>query len=227
MEPRRLVDFGPAGAPVQPGKQRLIGDAEAMPDLFDGLQLHPAHFGQRCLGQPRRHTDPQRPGGQLHQRPALVDFGPRQQSGDHAGHFAPRCGVEQRHQFAQRRQFAGAAMMRPDQRNGLAQIAHIVIAHGKQGRVHLGQHHVLEQGRLHIGDIERAGQHRQRIAAIRVRHLAEILHQRRQLARPRWRQRQQFQQLGKALHAASPSLPSPSKPWMLSGSALSPWLRHQ
>jgi hypothetical protein len=99
-----------------------------VPDLFDLLHGLAAHFGERRLRQPRREADAQGTRRELHQRPALVDGSAGQERRDQAWELALGGCLEQLDHLAEAGQILLLAMMRPDQRDGFAEIADIVVA---------------------------------------------------------------------------------------------------
>ena len=75
-----LTGFG--ASPVEPGEERHVGRRQAVPQLLDLGDVLAAEVGERLLGEPRGHADPEPAGDELEQREAAGDR--------RAGRAAPR-----------------------------------------------------------------------------------------------------------------------------------------
>ena len=95
--------------------------------------------------------------------------------------------------------------MRPDQRDGLAQVADIVVRKPEQVGIDLARHHVAQHRRLDVLEGQRPGEDGEGKAAVGVGRAAEILGQRLDLAVARGGQRQEFEQLREGLQSPSSS----------------------
>ena len=181
-----------------------------MPDILDrigvGCRFVGEHGGGR-LGEPGRDADPQAAGDQLEKRPSSRFVEPVEHPRDKVGHLAARRLAQQRHHLTERGRWRDRVVItllpigrRPDQRHGLGQIADIVIGQSEQERVDALLDKPADQARLGMAEIERAGQRRQRPAAIRIRRRAQIIRDQPQLAVALRRQDQAFDQFGEVLH---------------------------
>ncbi len=162
--------------------------------------------GEGDLGQPPRHADAQRAGGDLEQREPLVGFEPVEIVGEDGGGI----GARQRwqafdHRFQRQVDFAGARPLGPHQRHRLRAIADIIAAHAVQHRIDAFLDQRADQRGLDRGQIELAGQHAQRIAAVGIGRDAQIVTDQRQLGIAPARVDQAVDQVGKSAQI-SPSV---------------------
>jgi hypothetical protein len=164
--------------------------------------------GERGLGEPCVDADPQRARRELHEGPALVDRRAGQQRGDEPGQLGLAGRIEQLDKFGKGREILLLAVMRPDQRDGLAEIADIVVAQREQMRIDLGHHYIAQHRRLNVLEAQGAGEDGERIAAIRVRGRGEVLRHCLELAVARRGEREDLEQLRELLHSPSSSLSS-------------------
>ena len=207
---RRGVDVDrPFGAAFHPGEQRRVGRREPVPDKLHLVRLFCAQRRNRGFGKPRRDADAQRAGDELEQRPArgLVEriepggklrgqlgFAERRQCGDDMGEGG---GVRR----AARR---GHAWRGPHQRHRLRQVAHVIVGQREQHRLGaLGDQRADDAG-LGVAERERAGDRRERVAAIRIGRFAEIIRQQPQLGVAAGLIGEAIEQRGEAVHASAP-----------------------
>ena len=203
VEARGVVDVGSLGPVVEPVEQLGVGHGDAVPDFLEVLHVLAAHIGEGGLGETGAEADAEGTGRELHQRPALVDRGAGEKRGDEGGELRLAGGVEQLDQLGERGQIFLCAVVRPDQRDGFAEIADIVVAHAEQDRVDFAGDDVAEDRGLHVLEGQRAGEDGEGVAAIGVGRGGEILRQRLDLAVARWREGEEFEELGELLHSLS------------------------
>ena len=94
---------------------------------------------------------------------------------------------------------------RPDQGHRLRQIAHIVIGHPKQHRIGPLLDQAADQAGLGLLEHQRAGHGGERIAAVRVGRVAEIIRKQPQLGVAARLVAETVEEGGEAVHAAPPA----------------------
>ena len=111
---------------------------------------------------------------------------------------------------------AGQSRLRPHQRHRLREVADVIIRQPEQHRIGAIGDEVADQSRLGVLERQRAGQRRQRIAAIGIVGLAKIGRDQPQLVVAAGLIGEAIEQFGEAVHAsaspagdASPSSSSP------------------
>src|SRR5687767_9484396 len=115
--------------------------------------------------------------------------------------------------------------MGPDERDGFAEVADIVVAHAKEDGIDLAGDDVAEDRGLHVLEGQRAREDSEGVAAVGVGRRREVMRERLDLAVARGRKGEELEELREVLHSAS-SGPS-SYASMRSGSAARPccWLQ--
>ena len=92
---------------------------------------------------------------------------------------------------------------RPEQRDRLRRVADIIAAHPEQDRIDRLLDQAADRRRLHMRDVERAGQRRERNAAVGVRRFLEIVADQLELGVARARVDEAVEKLGESAHRAS------------------------
>ena len=173
---RRIARFRPRLTPFDPGEQLDIGRLEAGPDQLDLVRILVAECRHRGLRQPRRHADAQRAGDELEQSPAAglveqiepVSEPPRQLG------LAERC--KRGDDFGERGGGLGGLLrQRPHQRDGLGQVADVVVGQAEQHRIGALGDQPVDQARLGVAERQGADERRQRPTPFGVGHGAEML----------------------------------------------------
>ena len=211
-ERRRIDGVGLRPLPGRVGEEFDVGGLEAVPHLLDVVGRVRPKRRDGGLGEPGRDADAQGSGDQLQQRPAADLVERIEPAGDDAG---------QRH-LAGRRQDGDdlrecglphlARSRRPDQRHRLRQVADVVIGHPEQLGIGPLGHERMEHRGLGVGEHERIGQRRQRIAAFGVGRRLEIGLDQADLAVAAGLESETIEQFGESLHAASATSSSTSSP---------------
>ncbi len=179
-----------------------------MPQRFDFGHVLAAQFGQRLLGEPGRYADAQGASGELQEGETARRIKPIKQVADKAAHLGTPQRIHAADDLAEPGLLASraddVAFPIPDQRDGLGEIADIVVGIAEQHVVHALQNEFAQHRGLDIAHIERAGDGGKTITAIGVRRIAEIIGQQLQLAIAARRQHQAVEKIGKGFHQ-SPS----------------------
>ena len=172
-EPPGRRGVGPRAAPFQPGEQIAVGRGQGVPDLLDLRERRAAKIGHGLLGQPRRQPHPQAAGHQLQQGPAPVGVQRVEPAFDERLGLATAGEAQPLDHLRQFRRPVRPGPRRPDQGDGLRQVADIVVGPGEQLRIHARLHRRAD--RAGLGGLERqvSGQRRERPAPIRVGSLAK------------------------------------------------------
>ena len=123
-----------------------------------------------------------------------------QPAGDDARQRRLGRGLQRLHHLGQTRRRRIGGRGRPHQRDGLGQIADIVVRPREQHRIGARRGKFADQARLGGGERQLAGDRRQADAAIRVRLRREIAPQQRDLGVARRREHQALQQFGEGDH---------------------------
>ncbi len=186
------IALGLGRAGQQPIEQRAIRGAQPMPNLLDFVDRMVADIGGGLLGQTRRHADAERPGQQLQQRPPAggverIEPALQDRRGLHLGR--PLQGLDDLAQAGRR---PGVGIGLPDQRQGLGEVADIVVGEMEQLLADL----VLAEA----GKIEPAGQRRQGPAAVGIGRLAQVSLDQPKLGIARRLEGERIEQLGEGLH---------------------------
>ena len=109
--------------------------------------------------------------------------------------------LRERRSAGRRREGSIARVLRrPDQRDRLGEVADIVVGVGEQHLVDAFGDQRAQHRRLDAGDVEVAGERRQRIAAVGVRRGAEIVGHQPQLGVPLGRQHEPVEEGGEGAH---------------------------
>ena len=128
------IAAGPGRARQQPVEQRPVGGGEAVPDLLHLIDRLAADIGSGLLGEPCRDADAQRAGQELQERPAarrIEGVQPALQDGRRLGLRGALQGFDH---FAERGRRPGGRIGLPDQRQGLGEVADIVVGEVEQLR---------------------------------------------------------------------------------------------
>ena len=168
------IAAGPGRARQQPVEQRPVGGGEAVPDLLHLIDRLAADIGDGLLGEPRRDADAQRAGQELQERPAsrrIEGVQPALQDGRRLGLRGALQGFDH---LAERGRRSGGRIGLPDQRQGLGEVADIVVGEVEQLRPDLVLAEAAQQRGLGGGEVEPAGQGGQRPAAVGIGRLAQI-----------------------------------------------------
>ena len=194
----------PALGPVEQfGKRRL----EPVPHFLDRLDVERESVGERLLGEPGGDADAERTGGELQERESARTVEMVEHPGQHprrlqlAGQAQPLDRVAQPDRaVVEVGRFALGH--RPEERDGLGAVADIVAAHAQQHGVDalLGQR--TDRGRLHIRDVERAGERGEREAAVGIGRFLEVIADQPELGQPRARVDEVVEELGESAHRA-------------------------
>ena len=96
-----------------------------------------------------------------------------------------------------------ARIPRPDMRNRLGHLAHIVVGHRQQHRVHALRHQIAHQRALEQLEVQRARDRAHREAPVRVRRAAQVIGQDRRLGVVRVRVIEPVEKGGEGLHAGN------------------------
>ena len=230
----------PVRAALEPGEQLTIGRREAGPDQLDLPRVVRAERGSRRLGKPRRDTDAQASGHELQQRPASGLLELVEPARDLAGQlgFAER---GQRGNHLRQRECVSALVLstggrRPHERDGLGQIADIVVGQLEQHRIRALRDQRADHSRFGMREGEHTGKRRQRPSTLGIGRAAKIVRHQPQLVVAAGFICKAIEQLGEAVHGVSaesaisptPSLSSSSPyPTMSSGRARKPCVRLQ
>ena len=190
---------GTAGG--QPGEEVGVGRREPVPDLLDLADLAAAEVGQRLLGEAGGDADAQAAGDELQEREAAGGVEAVEQALDQLRRLAARGGAQGVDDLAERR-VVGRAGRRPDQRDGLGEVADEVVGEREELGVDAGGGDVAQQRRLHRGDVEAAGQRGERPAAVGVGAGAQVVGDQPELGVARRREGEAFEEVGEAAHGA-------------------------
>ncbi len=182
-ERRRIAARRLVGAAFEPGEQLAIGRREPRPDQLDLLRVLAAERGDRGLGEPRRDADAQAAGDELEQRPAaglverveparelrrqlrLAERGERLDARRRECRRGLRaCRLPTARGMAQ--------AVRPHQRDGLGEIADIIVGQREQHRIGALGDQAADQAGLGVRKDQRAG--RARRAPSRARDRASM-----------------------------------------------------
>ena len=101
---------------------------------------------------------------------------------------------------------------RPKQRDGLREIADVIVAHFKQRLIRSLRNQRADQPCLRVGEREPARHRRQRIAAIRIIGMAEVIGEDTQLGIAPMFERKTIQQMREAIHVCASAAASSSSP---------------
>ena len=197
---RRAGRTRAAGDPVE---QRRVGGRQSVPVLLDLLDRGSAHPGQRHARHAGREADAHVAGGELEEGQPLGGVEPVERARDHRRQRRLAGAAQQLHRLGEAERLR--VRVGPDQRDGLGQVAHEIIAEIEQHRVHALGHQPAQQARGDGAELQLAGQRRQRIAAVGVGRLLEIMAQDGQLGVSGRREGQPLEQPGEPPHSASSS----------------------
>ena len=199
-EHRRLRRVRPRRALLQPCEQRQIRRRQAVPHLLHIIGLDAADLRQRDLRQPRRDADAQSARDQFEKCQPRRCIARIQPARDDTRQRRLGRALQCLHHLGQtrRRRIGGGG--RPHQRDGLGQIADIVVRPREQHRIGARRGKFADQARLGGGERKLAGDRRQTDAAVRVRLRCEIPPQQRDLRVARRREHQALQQFGEGDH---------------------------
>ena len=195
-------------ASFQPGEQIEIGRREARPHQLDIMRILVAEGCCGGFGQPRRNPDPHRAGDEFQQRPApgLIELvEPARQLLWQLGLAE---GAQRGDDFGECRRgwvvVAGRECpLRPHQRHRLGEIADIIIGQSEQHGVGAVGDQVADQSGFCVFERQRAGQRRQRVAAVGIGRVAKIRRDQPQLVVAAGLIGEAVKQFGEAVHASA------------------------
>jgi hypothetical protein len=196
--------FRPA---VEPGEERQIGRRKPVPQFLDLGHVLAAVIGERLLRQPRGDADAHAAGDQLQQRVAARRIEIVEPGLDQLRPVGARGGV-QRLDNGRQAQIGFLVFRfrrRPDQRDGLGQVADEIVGIGKQHFVDALGNQRADHRRLDRHDVEIAGDRRDGIAAVRVRCRGDVIDEQLQLGVARRRQDEAVEEFGEGFHSDSSS----------------------
>ena len=198
-EHRPSCRIGPVHLARRPAEQLCVRRLQRVPDLLDFGCVLAEGFGERRLGQPRRHAHARRPADELQQRPASGDVEPVEVVRQQRPHGRRRRELQPRDDVAELRWLTRPGV-RPQQRDRLGRIAHEIAGKPVQHRIDALGHQLRQDTPERHTHRQPVGQRRQRPAAIRVGRLAEIVREQCKLSRPALRVAEIVEQAGEALH---------------------------
>ena len=221
-EPPRRLGVRTVAMAFQPGEQIAIGRLQRVPHLLDLRDLHGVerdrrlaafwigrfadgggtHHGGGGLGQTGGQPDPQPPGHQFEQGPPPLGLQRVEPALQQPGHFAATGGAQGVDDLSQLRLPVGAVVgiARPDQGDGLRQVADIIVGPAEQHGIDPRLHRLADHRGLGGGEAQVSRERRQGPAPVGVRRGAQIVPQQDQFRVARSRQRQAIQQFGEGAH---------------------------
>ena len=106
-----------------------------MPQLFNIFRIVAKGLGERKFCQSCRDADPESPGQELEQGPALVRIHAIKPVRDLLRQARPRCYFDHVDNFAEAQWRATSASIRPHKRKGLSRVAHVIARIFEEDRV--------------------------------------------------------------------------------------------
>jgi hypothetical protein len=179
-----------------------------VPELLDLGDIDGLQRRERLFRKARRNTDSQAAGQKLQQGPAPVGIERIEPFLEKALHVVAQGAPQRIDDFGQGRLGRRAFVpCRPDERDSLREIAHVIMREREQFRVHARFNRLANDGRLRDAEAERAGQRRKRPAAFRIRRVAEIVAHQCQLRIARRRESEPVEEAREGAHQVSSSSP--------------------
>ena len=152
-----------------------------MPDLLHLVGIELAQARHRGLGEARREADAQAPGDEFDQRPAPGGIEPVEPIGDDLRQLGLGRDLQRLDDGGEigRRGIIGP--LRPDQRDGLGEIADIVVGETEEHGIGAGGRQLAEEPGLGMAEDEIAGEGGECIAAVGIGRGGEIIRDQPQL----------------------------------------------
>lgn len=178
-----------------------------MPDLLDGFDLEPERLRQRLLGKSSVDPDPKLAEREFQKCEAARRVEMVEHRGEHARCIHFRGGAQAIDRVADPNgrivRFGDAGRRRrPEEGDGFRAVSDIVAAHRKEDRIDPLSDNASDRGRLHMRDVERAGQRRETVAAVRIRRFIQIIADQLELGVARASIDEIVKQLRKGAHCA-------------------------
>ena len=142
-----------------------------MPDLLDLADIDFAVVGENALEEARRDADAQGLRAEFEKRPALGRRGDIQEAGEIIADLRLGAFAELGDHLMERRQrgtLGGRRRRRPQMRDGLRHLAHIVIGHDEESGIDPLRHQIAHQRALEQLEAQLAGNRRHRPAAVGI-----------------------------------------------------------
>ena len=208
MNGRKTGTFSAVGcgaAPLRPVEEGKVWRIDPVPDLLDRVDVEAEGLRQRRLGEPGGDSDPELPGRQLEQSVAAAGVEMVEHPRQRAGRLGAAQGLQPLDDGGDAQgpvvDLGGLVdPLRPEQGHRLGHVADIIPAHSEEDGIDPFLDDRPDRRRLDPGQVELAGQGRQRIAAVGIGRAAEIVADQLQLAVARAGVDEAVEELGEVAH---------------------------